>query len=198
MEVHSLTDDADVFTSNVYLVLGERNVLVDAGSMDGVVDEIREYTDSVDAVVLTHRHGDHVGELDSVVEAFDADVLSHVRGDVTLDDGDTVTIGDEEFDVVHTPGHSDDHLSFVSENVLFSGDVVVYNDEAFDDGSFGRTDMPGQSRETLIESIEHLLERMPPTVDEMYSGHGDPFHGDVGEVVERALERAERREPKYG
>ncbi|MDY7082936.1 MAG: MBL fold metallo-hydrolase, partial [Halobacteria archaeon] len=106
-------------------------------------------------------------------------------------------IGDEEFDVVHTPGHADDHISLISDTTLFSGDVVVHNDGAFDNGSFGRTDMAGQSRETLIESIYELLDRMPPRVEHMYSGHGDDFHGDVREVVERALKRAERREPKY-
>jgi glyoxylase-like metal-dependent hydrolase (beta-lactamase superfamily II) len=75
--------------------------------------------------------------------------------------------------------------------------VVVHDDGAFEGGSFGRTDRPGQSREREIESIRDLLERMPDTVESMYSGHGGVFHGDVRSVVERALERAERREPKY-
>ena len=44
---------------------------------------------------------------------------------------------------------------------------------------------------------EHLLDRMPAGVEGMYAGHGDAFHGDVRTVVERSLERAERREPKY-
>ena len=115
----------------------------------------------------------------------------------TINDGDDVAVGDESFEVVYTPGHAADHVSLVSETTLFSGDVVVYNDGAFDDGSFGRTDMAGQSRERLIESIELLLDRMHNSVEAMYAGHGDPFHGDVRAVVERALERAERREPKY-
>jgi len=75
--------------------------------------------------------------------------------------------------------------------------VVVYNDDAFDDGSFGRTDMPGQSREELIESVRRLLDALPETVEAMYAGHGDAYEGDVRAVVERALERAEIREPKY-
>jgi hydroxyacylglutathione hydrolase len=57
--------------------------------------------------------------------------------------------------------------------------------------------MTGQSRERLIGSIRELLQRMPDSVEHMYAGHGSVFHGDVREVVERALERAERREPKY-
>ncbi|MCU4800658.1 MBL fold metallo-hydrolase [Halobacteria archaeon HArc-gm2] len=200
MEVHTVTDAAESFTCNAYLVDGEVTTLVDAGAYPGVVSTIKEHVDDVDRVVLTHQHGDHVAELDAVLDAFDADLSaygSHPRRDQGIDDGDSVQIGDEEFEVVYTPGHADDHVSFVSGSALFSGDVVVHDDGAFDDGSFGRTDMAGQSRDRLVESIRHLLDRMPDSVDQMYSGHGGVFEGDVREVVERALERAERREPKY-
>ncbi|MFD1585975.1 MBL fold metallo-hydrolase [Halorientalis brevis] len=200
MDVHNVTADAESFTCNAYLALGERPVLVDAGAMDGVVDVVREHTDDLDAVVLTHQHGDHVAQLDAVLDAFDADLYAyddHTRRTHELDDGDTVTIGDEDCEVVYTPGHADDHVSFVGDASLFSGDVVVHDDGAFDYGSFGRTDMAGQSRERLIESIRTLLDRMPEGVEHMYSGHGSVFHGDVRDVVETALERAEKRDPKY-
>ena len=200
MEVTNVTADAETFTCNAYLVEGDRTVLVDAGAMDGVVDVIREHTDVLDAVVLTHQPGDHIAKLDDVLDAFETELYAygdHPRRDVELDDSDQVFIGDEAFDVVYTPGHADDHVSFVSETTLFSGDVVVHDDGAFDYGSFGRTDMPGQSRERLIESIQTLLERMPDGVEHMYAGHGDVFYGDVRDVVETALERAEKREPKY-
>ena len=200
MDVYNVTADAETFTCNAYLTLGERDVLVDAGAMDGVVEAIRDRTRDLDAVVLTHQHGDHVAQLDAVLDEFDAELYAyadHDRRSVELADGDQVMIGDEAFDVVYTPGHADDHISLVSENTLFSGDVVVHDDGAFDYGSFGRTDMAGQSRERLIESIRELLDRMPESVDQMYAGHGDTFEGDVRDVVERALERAENREPKY-
>ncbi|SFR88377.1 Glyoxylase, beta-lactamase superfamily II [Halomicrobium zhouii] len=200
MAVHTVTDAAESFTCNAYLVDGEVTTLVDAGAYPGVVDAIRDHVDGVERVVLTHQHGDHVAELDSVLDAFDADLYAygdHPRRAQRIEDGDSVQIGDEEFEVVYTPGHADDHVSLVSESALFSGDVVVHDDGAFDDGSFGRTDMAGQSRDRLVESIRHLLDRMPHSVEQMYSGHGGVFEGDVREVVERALERAERREPKY-
>ncbi len=200
MDVYNVTADAETFTCNAFLVDGERTVLVDAGAMEGVVDVVREHTDELDAVVLTHQHGDHVAQLDAVLDAFDAPLYAygdHPRRDTELEDHDQVFMGDEPFDVVYTPGHADDHVSFVSETTLFSGDVVVHDDAAFDYGSFGRTDMPGQSRERLIESIQTLLERMPDGVEHLYAGHGESFHGDVRDVVETALERAERREPKY-
>ncbi len=206
MNVVNLTTDAEQFTCNAYLVTGERPVLVDAGTIPGVADAVRDHVDGLNAVVLTHQHGDHVGRLDEVLDAFDPTCYAHgphPRRDEALADGDDVRLGDKTFDVVYTPGHADDHVSLVSDRTLFSGDVVVYNDGAFADGSFGRTDMAGQSRERLIESLYDLLERMPGTVEAMYAGHGDPYVAgetadeSVREVIERALTRAERREPKY-
>jgi glyoxylase-like metal-dependent hydrolase (beta-lactamase superfamily II) len=182
MEVYNVTADAETFTCNAYLAVGERTTLVDAGAWSGVVDRIRGHTDTLDAVVLTHQHGDHVQQLGGVLDAFDAELAA---------------FGDEHCEVLYTPGHADDHISLVSAASLFSGDVVVHNDGAFDDGSFGRTDRPGQSRNRLVESIQRLLDRLPDGVESMYSGHGDVFHGDVRTIVERALERAQRHEPKY-
>jgi len=200
MEVHNVTAGAESFTCNAYLALGERTVLVDAGAMPGVVDAIREHAEGVDVVVLTHQHGDHVERLDEVLDAFDAPLYAygdHPRRTDAIDDGDEVLVGDEPCEVVYTPGHAGDHVSLVGPDSLFSGDVVVHDDGAFDYGSFGRTDMAGQSRERLVESIRDLLDRMPDGVEHMYAGHGDVFHGDVRDVVETALSRAERREPKY-
>ena len=200
MDILTVTADAELFTCNAYLALGEEPTLVDAGAMAGVEDVVAEHTDDLSKVVLTHQHSDHVAELDAVLDRFDTDCYAfddHPERTHELSGGSEVVIGDETCEVVHTPGHADDHVSLVGEQSLFSGDVVVYNDGAFDDGSFGRTDYPGQSRERLIESIRELLDQMPDTVDEMYAGHGDVFSGDVREVVERALDRAERREPKY-
>jgi glyoxylase-like metal-dependent hydrolase (beta-lactamase superfamily II) len=200
MEVHNVTADAETFTCNAYLAVGERTTLVDAGAWPGVVDAVREHVASVDRVVLTHQHADHVQQLEAVCTAFDPEVYAyadHERRTHAVDDGDSVTVGDEPFEVVYTPGHAGDHVSFVSESTLFSGDVVVHNDGAFDYGSFGRTDQAGQSRERLIGSIEDLLDRLPDGVEHMYSGHGGAFHGDVRDVVETALGRARKREPKY-
>lgn len=200
MQVACVTETATSFTANAYLVQGEHNTLVDAGAMDGVADVIAEHVETLDSVVITHQHGDHVASLEEVLEAFDPTVAAYqpiLRDTQKLADGDEVEIGGEPFEAVHTPGHAEDHLAFVGETALFSGDVVVYNDGAFEDGSFGRTDMAGQDRETLIESIRTLLDRLPETVEQLYAGHGDVYEGEVRAVIERALGRAERREPKY-
>src|SRR6056297_2011614 len=110
MEVFNVTADAETFTCNAYLALGDRPTLVDAGAMDGVVDVVREHTDTVEALVLTHQHGDHVAQLGAVCEAFDPEVYAytdHPRRDHSLGDGDRVEIGDESFEAVFTPGHAD-------------------------------------------------------------------------------------------
>ncbi|TKX57222.1 MBL fold metallo-hydrolase [Halorubrum sp. SS7] len=210
MEPITVTADAEEFTCNAYLAVGDATTLVDAGTMPGVDDVIADAlddagVDGLDRVVITHQHHDHVGELDAVVDRFDPRVFAyadHPRRDVALEDGDEVLVGSEACEVVHTPGHADDHVSLVGEERLYSGDVVVYNDGAFDDGSFGRTDMAGQSRERLIESLREILDRLPETTAAMFPGHGDVYRAADGpdtvrEVIERATERAERREPKY-
>ena len=200
MEVINVTEEAETFTCNAFLVLGEHTVLVDAGAMAGIPEVIRGYTDHLDAVMLTHQHGDHVAQLEAVVDAFDTEVYAyadHPHATQILKHNSTVRIGNESVNVIHTPGHAEDHVSLVSETSLFAGDVVVHDDGAFDYGSFGRTDMPGQSRERLIESIRTLHDRLPATVEHLYAGHGSAFHGDVADVIATALKRAETREPKY-
>jgi glyoxylase-like metal-dependent hydrolase (beta-lactamase superfamily II) len=210
MEPITVTADAEEFTCNAYLVPGDAPTLVDAGTMPGVDDVVADAladagVEGLDRVVLTHQHHDHVGQLDAVLDRFDATLYanaSHPRRDVAIGDGDEILIGDEPCEVVESPGHADDHVAFVGEERLYSGDVVVYNDGAFDDGSFGRTDMAGQSREALIESLHAILDALPDTVEAMFPGHGDVYRASEGadtvrEVIERATERAERREPKY-
>jgi glyoxylase-like metal-dependent hydrolase (beta-lactamase superfamily II) len=203
--VRNVTSGATEFTCNAYLIKGAVPTLVDAGAMTGVESEIARHVDELDRVVITHQHGDHVAELDAVLDAFDATLYAaaaHPRRTNALAAGDTLQVGDDTYEVVTTPGHADDHVSLVGTEAVFSGDVLVYNDGAFDDGSFGRTDLPGQSRERLIESLQTLSDRIPASATRLYAGHGDVFdaadHDEpLQSVVDRALERARRREPKY-
>ncbi|AWB28076.1 MBL fold metallo-hydrolase [Halococcoides cellulosivorans] len=200
MAVTNLTADADVFTSNAFLVTGAETTLVDPGADPAIVDALRARVDTLDRIVVTHQDSDHVDQLGAVVEAFDPAVYTaaeHPHRTHTLASGDELLVGDETVRVVETPGHADDHVSLVGSDALYSGDVVVYADGAFDDGSFGRTDRPYQSRERLIESIERLIDVTPASVAALYPGHGPSYEGDVRAVLDRALERAERREPKY-
>ena len=177
-------------TSNVFLVDGERTVLVDVGAGFNVVDLARNHVDDVDAVVLTHTHPDHVGNLDAVTDAFGVDVWGFdpdQKGvDHAIDDGDTVQLGDHKYEVLHTPGHKNDHLCLYApaNGVLFAGDLVFAN------GGFGRTDLPEGDRPTLIESIERLYDRVEGNLTEVHVGHGPSIETNPLQDIELALQAA--------
>ena len=178
------------FTSNVFLVTGERTVLVDAGTGFDVVSQVREAVESLDALILTHTHPDHVGNVPDVVNAFDVDVWGY---DASLDavdraiaDGETVAMGDHAYEALHTPGHKNDHLCFYAPEpgVLFAGDLVFAN------GGFGRTDLAEGDRSRLIDSIERVLDAVDEDLQELHTGHGPSVTTEPRKDVELALQAA--------
>lgn len=178
------------FTSNVFLVDGERTVLVDVGNQFDVVAGARRFVDGVDAVVLTHTHPDHVGNLDEVVDAFDVEVWGHDTDnpgvDNEIEDGQRVQLGDDEYEAIHTPGHKNDHICLYSpgSKVLFAGDLVFAN------GGFGRTDLPEGNRNLLVESIQRVLDRIDEDLAELHTGHGPSVTTNPYHDVEIALQAA--------
>ncbi|WP_207587894.1 MBL fold metallo-hydrolase [Halomontanus rarus] len=192
--ISNIAQGVQAFTSNAFLVGGEQTVLVDTGANFDAVSGLRDYVDSPDleleAVILTHTHPDHVGNLEAVKTAFDVDAWGYdtdVDGvDHAIEDEQRVTLGDHEYVALHTPGHKDDHLCFYSSdsNVLFAGDLVFQN------GSFGRTDLPEGDRATLVESIDRILERVSSDLRELHTGHGPSVTDEPYGHVELAAKMA--------
>ncbi len=188
--IHNLAEGREVFTSNVFLVTGDRTALVDVGNEFDIVDAVQERVDDLDAVVLTHTHYDHVANLDAVVDAFDPEVVAYDDSfdgvDGALGDGDTVRIGDDNYLALHTPGHKDDHLCLYSEDagILFAGDLVFVN------GSFGRTDLDEGHRPTLVDSIQRVLEVTDDELRVMHTGHGPSVESNPYGDIELALSAA--------
>ncbi len=187
--VSNVAADARGFTSNAYLVSGERTVLVDTGADFDAVAAVEERTDELDAVVLTHTHPDHVGNVPAVRDRFDVATWGFDEGADAVDreiaDGERVQIGDHEYEALHTPGHAADHLCLHSAaaGVLFAGDLV------FQGGSFGRTDLPGADRTALVESIDRVLSAVADDLRVLYAGHGPAVETPV-RTVELAREMA--------
>ena len=177
------------FTSNAFLVEGDRRVLVDTGANFDITERVAEHG-GIDAVVMTHTHPDHVGNLDDVKRAFDVRAWGFDTDEPGIDepiaDEETVRLGDHDYVALHTPGHKDDHLCFYSADagVLFAGDLVFQN------GSFGRTDLEEGDHDRLVESIDRVLDVVDEDLGEMHVGHGPSMTDQPYSHIELAARMA--------
>lgn len=189
--IENLTADLQVFTSNVFLVTGERTVLVDTGANFDLVGELQARDIEPEAVILTHTHEDHIGNVEAVTDAFSIETWGYDTDnplvDNPIEDEETVRLGDHSYLAVYTPGHKDDHLCFYTPEagILFTGDLVFQN------GSFGRTDLPEGDRDRLIRSIDRLLDVVDADLNEFHSGHGPSVTEDPYSHLELARRYAE-------
>ena len=141
-------------------------------------------------IYLTHCHGDHILGVEELknkcggkilIHRFDAEGLNNsdinlspyivvgeieLEADSRVDDGDLIHLGDLQFKVIHTPGHTKGGtcLYCEKEKCLFSGDTIFR-------GTWGRTDLPTSNRVEIMDSIVNKLMILPEDTI-VYPGHG--------------------------
>lgn len=143
----------------------------------------------VEWVLLTHGHFDHALRAGSIAGRYGARIgmqaldiaqvtqsleFGATLGDVSsfvsftptdlLNEGDVIALGSSEIRVLHTPGHSQGGLCFVTEIGVFCGDLIFAD-------SVGRTDFPGGSHEQLLSSIRTKILTLDDSTP-LYPGHG--------------------------
>jgi len=116
-------------------------------------------------IVVTHGHSDHSWGLAPAKKRFGGKVVGHVSilsgVDIKVDEGDTLKLGDLTLRFIYTPGHSDDHVCVVCENMLISGDTLFV-------GKVGGTDLGSGARKEW-DSLQRLLDL--PDETEVWPGH---------------------------
>lgn len=178
------------------------------GDLDAIDDAVAKQGIMLEKILVTHGHIDHAGGVAEFAERHGLPIEGPHKDEIFwisqlaeqgerfglaagrvfepdrwLDDGDTVTVGEVVFDVIHCPGHTPGHIVFVNgpSKLAIVGDVIFQ-------GSIGRTDFPKGNHEDLIRSIR---EKLFPLGDDItfIPGHGalstfgqerqsNPFVGD--------------------
>ncbi|MCF7794623.1 MAG: MBL fold metallo-hydrolase [Candidatus Cloacimonetes bacterium] len=178
------------FDTNTYLMWDEESkeaMIIDpAKADDRLLNEIKDL--KLKYIVNTHGHGDHIGGNALLKEKTDAKIAIHKHdakmlqdpnsnlssfwgaalrspaADILLQDGDELKLGKYKIKIIHTPGHSEGGICLLIGNAIFSGDTLFAS-------SIGRTDLPGGSYNTLINSIKtKILTLSGNTI--VYPGHG--------------------------
>ena len=177
------------FRSNCYVVRAERGAdeaaVIDPGDDPTPLRlELARMGAKPGGILITHSDVDHIGGVAALADGTGAEVWApagevealrqgETRGGMrvpphdpahTVTGGDQVTVAGIAFEVVDVPGHSIAHIAFHHEGELFAGDLLFA-------GSVGRVDLAGGDWQTLLDSVQSLLDRFPPDTV-VYPGHG--------------------------
>ena len=161
-------------------------VIDPAHSPETILDFVKGHGLSIDAILLTHGHFDHVGAVEEIVKEtgcklwisesdwsqFPNPVTAYFYPIANCDfcevsfceDDESIPAGGLTFRVLSTPGHTHGSVCYLCENAMFSGDTLFA-------GSCGRTDLPGGSGRFLRDSLERLAELKDDYI--VYPGHGE-------------------------
>ncbi len=188
--------------------LGDRSYLIDDGGVAVVVDPQRdidrvlalaaERDATITHVLETHIHNDYVTGGLELSRLVDAEYVVPAGDDVAYDrlparDGYVIEAGPMRFEVLHTPGHTHHHVSYVlrhdTQTAVFTGGSMLH-------GTTGRTDLIGaDDTETLTHAQFHSVRRLAgelPDDTEVYPTHGfgsfcsaTPASGDTSTIGEQ-------------
>jgi glyoxylase-like metal-dependent hydrolase (beta-lactamase superfamily II) len=164
-------------------------VIIDpGGDEDAVLAHCGNESITVDYIINTHGHPDHVCGNAKIKIATNAKIVMHKNdadffakpevdqffsqlglpasppADLTVTDGDTLSFGKESLAVIHTPGHTPGGICLYSSPHLFTGDTLFV-------GAAGRTDFPGGSINELLAAIDKRLGSLPDDTI-IWPGHG--------------------------
>ena len=180
--------------TNCYIVYDDyKNALLfdPAANSQDIIETVKDYGLTVEGILLTHAHYDHIGALEEVCNHFKLPVymneeesdwllepskngsirfIEEVSADVErnyIDEGELV-VGDFKLNVLHTPGHSPGSLSYIFDNDSF----IISGDVLFNKG-VGRTDLYRGDTEKVMHSIKEKLFSLNLEY-EVYPGHGLP------------------------
>ena len=186
MKVLNLKTVKPIYSSNVYLVLGEWNkiddvnTLIDAGADVDVVEFIKNYKTgvvkkSIDQVIMTHSHFDHSIALANIVSEFNPKVIQSSNiGE------NTIKIADEYFDVYKISEHSEDSILLYSPStgIVFSGDTSLEIRTSDEVHSY-----------KLLEFLRHILSK---GVSIIYPGHGPSIQTNINEFLKNSILNIEK------
>ena len=177
-----------VLQNNVYLVFDEKSkeaLIIDPSSDSGkIYDALLKSGCRLKYIALTHGHYDHVNGVLSLAEKTGAKIIAHkddvdllngnvsrlgakdkIYPDIFVSDGDVFYIGDTEFKILHTPGHSKGGVCYITSGAIFSGDTLFQL-------NIGRCDLYDGDYQAMLESLKKLKNTITQDL-KVYPGHGD-------------------------